>query len=48
MMVTYSDLIQIGVLVVGIIGLFFSGKQKGVNRRKLKYPKKLDKLFLSF
>ena len=23
MMVTYSDLIQIGILIVGIIGLFF-------------------------
>ena len=28
MMVTYSDLIQIGVLVVGIIGLFFQANKK--------------------
>ena len=28
MMVTYSDLIQIGVLVVGIIGLFFQVNKK--------------------
>ena len=28
MMVTYSDLIQIGILIVGIIGLFLSHKKK--------------------
>ena len=28
MMVTYSDLIQIGILIVGIIGLFLSQKSK--------------------
>ena len=28
MMVTYSDLIQIGILVVGIIGLFFQANKK--------------------
>ena len=28
-MVTYSDLIQIGILVVGIIGLFMAKKEKG-------------------
>lgn len=27
-MVTYSDLIQIGILIVGIIGLFMSHKKK--------------------
>ena len=27
-MVTYSDLIQIGILVVGIIGLFFASKKQ--------------------
>lgn len=27
-MVTYSDLIQIGILIVGIIGLFFQAKKK--------------------
>lgn len=27
-MVTYSDLIQIGILIVGIIGLFLSHKKK--------------------
>ena len=27
-MVTYSDLIQIGILVVGIIGLFMAKKEK--------------------
>ena len=27
-MVTYSDLIQIGILVVGIINLFFNSKKK--------------------
>ena len=26
-MVTYSDLIQIGILIVGIIGLFMSQKE---------------------
>lgn len=28
LMVTYSDLIQIGILVVGIIGLFFATKKQ--------------------
>ena len=28
MMVTYSDLIQIGILIVGIIGLFLAYKRK--------------------
>ena len=28
MMVTYSDLIQIGILIVGIIGLFLDYKKK--------------------
>ena len=28
MMVTYSDLIQIGILIVGIIGLFLAYKKK--------------------
>ena len=28
LMVTYSDLIQIGILIVGIIGLFLSQKGK--------------------
>ena len=27
-MVTYSDLIQIGILIVGIIGLFLQTKKK--------------------
>jgi len=27
-MVTYSDLIQIGILIVGIIGLFLQAKKK--------------------
>ena len=27
-MVTYSDLIQIGILVVGIMNLFFNSKKK--------------------
>jgi len=27
-MVTYSDLIQIGILIVGIIGLFMSHKKE--------------------
>ena len=27
-MVTYPDLIQVGLLVVGIIGLFFMAKKK--------------------
>jgi len=27
-MVTYSDLIQIGILIVGIIGLFMQGYKK--------------------
>ncbi len=27
-MVTYSDLIQIGILIVGIVNLFFSGKKE--------------------
>ena len=28
MMVTYSDLIQLGILIVGIINLFFQAKKK--------------------
>ncbi len=28
LMVTYSDLIQIGILIVGIIGLFLQIKKK--------------------
>ena len=28
MMVTYSDLIQIGILIVGILNLFFQAKKK--------------------
>ena len=28
LMVTYSDLIQIGILIVGIIGLFFMAKNQ--------------------
>lgn len=28
MTVTYSDLIQIGILIVGIIGLFFQATKK--------------------
>ena len=28
LMVTYSDLIQIGILIVGIIGLFFQANKK--------------------
>jgi len=27
-MVTYSDLIQTGILIVGIIGLFFAANKK--------------------
>lgn len=28
LMVTYSDLIQIGILIVGIIGLFFTDRKQ--------------------
>jgi hypothetical protein len=28
MMVTYADLIQVGILIVGIIGLFIQGNKK--------------------
>ena len=28
MMVTYSDLIQVGILIVGIISLFFQANKK--------------------
>jgi len=27
-MVTYSELIQLGILIVGVIGLFFQAKKK--------------------
>ena len=37
LMVTYSDLIQIGILIVGIIGLFFRPIKRNDRRNPDKY-----------